>query len=45
MTNCDKNAQKKHLLRRRLDKRVIFPGPLGISPAKLFPPLLLIKRI
>jgi len=45
MTNFDKNVSKKHSLRRRLDKNVIFLGSLGIPPAKLFPPLLLIKRI
>jgi len=39
MTNFDKNASQKHLLRRRLDKYVIFPGSLGISPVSLFPPI------
>jgi len=26
ITNSDKNASKKHLLRRRSDKYIIFPG-------------------
>ena len=36
---------KKHLLRRRLDKYIIFSGSLGIVPIRLFLPMLLIQRI
>jgi len=36
---------KKHLLRRRLDKYIIFSGSLGIVPIRMFLPMLLIQRI
>jgi len=43
VTNFDKNVSQEHLLRRRLDKYIIFPASLGINPVRLFPPMLLIK--
>jgi len=41
LTNFDKNVSQKRSLRRRLDKYVIF----GNVPFRLFPPMLLMKRI